>query len=353
MGASNSIGILARAGIDADRGAEAVLVLPESLILVTDPDDELYCPDVMKDPSADLLVSMRNGWAENSVVAVVNRGGKGKPPVPVVADGRSRVKAALRVNEERAEEGIEPIKVAIVFVEKDAAYRMMLLANNRQKRSPLFEAYRWAQHKRIFARRIGKTSLNDSERADARKEFAELIKCSDAAVKGWEILLEAHPDVLRMCDARELSAAAVKDIVRSVPYAEQFSAAMRIIESAKKKDEPVEQRGDEPQVTHYVNDGCDPAHVIEGASVQAEPEKRARGVRSERTRRQEALGIAQPKARKIEDVRAFVGALKKTGNEAYDYAIAMALWIVNDKGAEDDAAFLDLASAAKKEGWTG
>lgn len=256
MGASNTIKMLERADIKAERGEETVSVLPETVRFATDPEDELFCPGIEDPPSDALIQSMRNGWLKGSVVVCVNRGPKGGEPVPYIVAGRSRTRAALIVNEERERDGMEPIRIEIVFCSADEAYQTMLLENNKQKRSPLFDARRWAHHKRVFAKRIGKTSLNDSERAAARAEFADLVKCSESSVIGWEILLEAHPDVLRMCEERRISAAAVKELVKSVARDEQPAKAELLAKQPKREAEPAS----EPQVTHFVGDGCEPAH---------------------------------------------------------------------------------------------
>jgi hypothetical protein len=231
--------LLARGGIDSERGEETVSVLPEAIRFATDQEDELFCPGIEDPPSDALIQSMRSGWLKGSTVVCVNRGAKGGEPIPYIVAGRSRTRAALIVNEERVREGLDPIRIEIVFCSADEAYQTMLLENNKQKRSPLFDARRWAHHKRVFARRLGKTSLNDAERCAARVEFAELVKCSESSINNWELLLEAHPDVLRLCETRQISAAAVKELVKTTPRDEQPAKAALFV---KPRDaEPVSE----------------------------------------------------------------------------------------------------------------
>jgi len=245
MGASNYIKMLARGDIEAERGDETVRVLPEEIRFATDPDDDLYCPGVEKTPDAGLIQSIRNGWSKGSTVVCVNRGPKNGEPIPFIVDGRTRVRATMIVNEERAREGLDPIKVQIVFCSSDEAYDLMLINNNREKRAPMYEARRWAQHKRRYARILGKASLDDSDIAKAREDFAQKVKCSESSVVGWELLLEAHPDVQRMCEQRQLSAAAVKELVKTTPRDEQPAKAELLAKHPKRDAEPVSEP--EPQ----------------------------------------------------------------------------------------------------------
>lgn len=230
---TNAIKLLAKAGIDALRGIEAVSILPETLHIATDPNDELWCPDCEAPPSPGLIQSMRNGWMEGSVVVAVNRGTK-DAPIPFLVTGRSRNKAALVVNQERAKDGLDPIKVELVFCSADDAYSIMLIENNKQERSPLFNARRWQQHKRVVARRLGKASLNDAEKREARKEFAALIDVDESTINGWEKMLENPPEVLVMIDRGQLSPTDAKELVKHVPEAQR---AEKAVELAARKSE--------------------------------------------------------------------------------------------------------------------
>lgn len=224
---TNAIKLLAKAGITASRSSEAVSVLPEMLHIATDPNDDLYCPEAELPPSPGLVQSMRNGWMEGSIIVCTNRGTK-EAPIPYIAEGRSRKKAAEIVNIERKTEGLDPIRVDIVFCSPEDAYAIMLLGNNRQERSPLFNARRWQQHKRVVARRLGKVSLNDAERTEARKEFASLIDCSESAIAGWETALEAPPEVLAMVERGDIGMTDAKEIVKKVPEAQRTEKAAEI-----------------------------------------------------------------------------------------------------------------------------
>jgi hypothetical protein len=102
MGASNTLKMLARGDIEASRGIETVRFPADKFVLITDEDDALFCPGVSDEPSEGLVQSMRNGWLSGSVVICVNRGPRNGVPIPVVVAGRSRIKAALKVNLERA-----------------------------------------------------------------------------------------------------------------------------------------------------------------------------------------------------------------------------------------------------------
>lgn len=231
---TNAINLLKRAGIDAKRSSESVSVLPETLCVATDPNDDLYCPGVDDPPSEDMITTLRQGWLEGESIKCVNRGTRDEP-IPFVVDGRSRRKAVLSVNEERKAEGLDPIRVDIVFISPDDAYRVMLLANNRQERGPLFEAQRWAQHKRVVARRLGKATLSDAERREARKEFAELVSCHESTIANWEKMLENPPEVLAMIESGKISPTDAKEIAKSVPEAKRAEKAAEI---AAKKSEP-------------------------------------------------------------------------------------------------------------------
>lgn len=231
---TNAIKLLAKAGIEAARSSEAVSVLPSTLVLIDDPNDDLYCPGVDDPPSAGLLASLRLGWMEGSMIVCVNRGTK-EAPIPVVVDGRSRKKGTDIVNAERAAEGLDPMRVDIVFISSDEAYRIMLIGNNRQDRNPLFNAQRWAHHKRVVARRLGKASLSDAERSEARREFAELVGVVDKTIAEWETILENPPEVLAMVASGQISPTDAKEIVRNAPEAVRLEKAVKI---AAKKTEP-------------------------------------------------------------------------------------------------------------------
>lgn len=246
MGASNTIKLLERAGIKAERTSEPVMVLPETLRKATDPEDDLFCPGVDDEPSDGLVQSMRQGWLEGSVIACVNRGPKGGEPVPYIVAGRSRQKAAVLVNEERMAEGLPPIKVAIVFVDPSEAYRIMLLENNKQKRQPLFDARRWEHHKRVAARKLGKTTLNESERATARAEFAEAVKCSESIVNRWETLLSAHPSVIAAIESKDISQNEAYRLVQNFGYDEQPKALAKMM--PEEAGEAVTESGETPDV---------------------------------------------------------------------------------------------------------
>ena len=264
MGATNVIKMFERAGLEAGRGVEGNKLPAEDFVLVLDENDSLYCPGVNDAPSPALVNSIRNnGWQKGSLLLCVNRGAKGKAPIAVVSDGRSRLKAVKVVNVEREAAGLDPIEPEFIFLTEEEAYGAMHIGNERQDRSPLFEARRWAQFKKIFSVKAGTASLSDEKLSEARKEYAKLIKCSAGRIKGWELLLEAHPEVLRMCEDRALSAAAVKDIVRSTAYADQPTVALSL---AKKRDvEPV----------------IDAEPVTTAPAEEAAPAKPARKARAE------------------------------------------------------------------------
>jgi hypothetical protein len=170
---------------------------------------------------------------------------------------------------------------------EDEAYEAMHLSHNKQERKPTFDARCWAQFKRVFAlEKFGKAALEDSEVREARKAYAELRKCSSSQIKAWELILSAHPEVLRMFDTGErgLNRAAVIDIVNSTAYAEQPEAARKVIELAKRKDVPA------PEVVR-VEEPAPDVVVAEPAQL----DKPSRGTRSERSDRREALGIGTPR----------------------------------------------------------
>jgi ParB-like chromosome segregation protein Spo0J len=224
---TNVIKLLAKAGIEASRSSEAVSVLPSTIHCITDPNHDLYCPGVDDSPSTSLVQSMRNGWMEGSTIVCVNLGTKDEP-LPHIVAGRSRKKSADIVNDERAKDGLDPIKVDIVFCSLEDAYAIMLLENNRQERGPLFDARRWQQHKRVVARRLGKATLSDAEKVEARREFAELISCHESTIAGWEKMLENPPEVLAMIEAGKISPTDAKELAKHVPEANRAEKAVEI-----------------------------------------------------------------------------------------------------------------------------
>jgi hypothetical protein len=307
MGASAQMKMLARGDIEASRGIEAVAFEAEKFVLVTDDNDALYCPGVTDEPSEGLVQSMRNGWLSGSIVICVNRGPKGGVPVPVVVAGRSRIKAAVKVNLERAARKLAPIKPEAVFVSAEEAADLMYLENNKQERAPTFDARRWCHFKKIFVRdglaelaeRTGKKGASDEEVAglesEARASYSAKTNCKPSAFKRWELIMSAHPEVLRMCDVREpgINLSAVKDIVISTSYEAQPEAARRVVELAKRKDK-MEEKPEAPMqdngITHSDLGQASPDHETVNA-----PEKQSRGTRSERSDRREALGIGSPR----------------------------------------------------------
>jgi hypothetical protein len=298
MGATHTINLGKANKQDIRRGTEAVTADANEFILILDEDDRLYCNGVTDEPSAWLVQSVRNGWKKGETIACVNRGKPGGALILVVADGRSRVKATRIVNEERVRDGLAPIRPEFVLVTEDEGYALMHMSANKQERKPLFEARCWAHHKRMFAKKIGASSLSDSETRDARKEYSELRKCTTSQMKAWDLILSAHPEVLRMFDAGErgLNRAALLEIVGAKAYADQPEAARKVIELAKRKDAPVEAKAEE---IAQPNDVVMKTHFdpTDTPAVTAEPtkEKTSRGTRSERTDRREALGIETTK----------------------------------------------------------
>jgi hypothetical protein len=287
MGASHTIKLGQEHGQDIKRGTEATTASVDEFVLITDQNDRLYCPGVDDEPSLALVQSMRNGWEKGETIKCVNRGKKGGALVLVIADGRSRLKATRIVNAERERDGLPPIRPEFVLLTEDEAYEAMHLSHNKQERKPTFDARCWAQFKRVFAlEKFGKAALEDSEVREARKAYAELRKCSSSQIKAWELILSAHPEVLRMFDTGErgLNRAAVIDIVNSTAYAEQPEAARKVIELAKRKDVPA------PEVVR-VEEPAPDVVVAEPAQL----DKPSRGTRSERSDRREALGIGTPR----------------------------------------------------------
>lgn len=327
MGASAQMKMLARGDIEASRGIEAVAFEAEKFVLITDDNDALYCPGVTDEPSEGLVQSMRNGWLSGSIVICVNRGPKGGVPVPVVVAGRSRIKAAVKVNLERAARGMALIKPEAVFVSAEEAADLMYLENNKQERAPTFDARRWCHFKKIFVRnglvelaeKTGKKGASDEEVAglesEARASYASKTNCKPSAFKRWELIMSAHPDVLRMCDEKVpgINLAAVKDIVESTTYEAQPEAARRVSEVAKpRKGESFTQvlasfnpNTVLPQTGREVTfkEGGQASPDYESINP---PAKTSRGTRSERSDRREALGIGAPRpitAKKLGELR--------------------------------------------------
>jgi hypothetical protein len=304
MGASHTIRLGKENGQDIRRGTEATTADADEFILILDEDDRLYCNGVTDEPSAWLIQSVRNGWKKGETIACVNRGKPGGALILVVADGRSRVKATRIVNEERVRDGLAPIRPEFVLVTEDEGYALMHMSANKQERKPLFEAKCWAHHKRMYAKKIGTASLSDSETRDARKEYSELRKCTTSQMKTWDLLLSAHPEVLRMFDASEpglKKQSAVLDIVNNVAYADQPEAARKIVSMTKAKQDPIA----EPVHVDVPFTGGDASAIAVSAPDPSEPAKASRGTRSERTDRREALGMDTTRtisAKKLSDL---------------------------------------------------
>lgn len=314
MGASHTIKLGKENGQDIARGTEATTASVEEFVLVTDADDRLYCPGVDDEPSAALIQSIRNGWQKGETLKCVNRGKKGGALILVIADGRSRLKATRIVNEERVRDGLAPIRPEFVLLTEDEAYEVMHTSHNKQERKPTFDARCWGQYKRVFAKNLGKSALEDYDLREVRRSYADLRKCSLGQVKVWESILSAHPDVLALFDAGErgLNRAAVLDIVGSTEYAKQPEAARKVIELAKRKDAPIEAKAD---VVYQPSDVVMSTHfdLAEAPAVTPEPtkEKPSRGTRSERTDRREALGIETTKTVSTKKLSALSIELRK------------------------------------------
>lgn len=296
MGASHTIKLGQANGQDIQRGTEATTADVTDFVLVLDENDRLYCNGVHDEPSAWLVNSIQNnGWQKGETIKCVNRGKKGGALVLVVADGRSRIKATLAANVERVRNGHVPVRPEFVIVSEEEGYRLMHTSANKQERKPLFEARCWVHHRRMFGiEKYGKSSLEDNEVREARKEYAELRKCTATQTKTWDLMLSAHPEVLRMFDdkAPGLNRAALLDIVNSTAFADQPEAAKRIVAMWKAKHEPIA----EPVHVEAAFTGGDTATVTASAPiVTPEPAKQSRGTRSERMDRRAALGIDVPR----------------------------------------------------------
>jgi hypothetical protein len=306
MGASHNIKLGKDNGVDIARGVEANDAPAECFVLVTDENDRLYCPGVLDEPSPALVQSMRNGWEKGSLLKCVNRGKKGGKPVLVVGEGRSRLKAVHIVNTEREADGLPLIRPEFVLMTEDEAYEAMHTSANKQERKPSFEARCWAQFKRIYAlEKLGKTALEEGEAREARKAYSELRKCTSHQIKVWEQILSAHPEVLRMFDAKEpgMNRAALLDIVDSTEFAKQPEAARKVVALAKVKQAPVA----DAVTTESVSTNAPIGNAVESTVTTPDTpsDKPSRGTRSERSDRREALGIGTARpitARKLAEL---------------------------------------------------
>lgn len=140
--------------------------------------------------------------------------------------------------------GQEPVKAEIkILPTSSGAYELMLIENNKQDRGPMFKARRWEHHLRITARKLGKTTLDVHEKTKARDEFAALTNCSTGAVRRWEALLAAHPDVIAALEARKVSANEVHRIVETHGFDDQAKVITKLLAKAGPKEE---EQGEKP-----------------------------------------------------------------------------------------------------------
>jgi hypothetical protein len=207
------------------------------------------------------------------------------------------LKAVTIVNAERAVLGLSPIRPEFVLMTEDELYIVMHTSHNKQDRRPSFEARKWKQFCAMYAKHtLGKTGLDESETVKARKEYSEMHKCSAAIVKTWDLIMSAHPDVLRMFDNGTFKKATLLFLVENAAYADQPQAARDVIELASKP-----KTEDKAVVVDALRDNSqdvakdDAVPVAPGHETVNAPEP-ARLVRSERSARNKALGIdAGPK----------------------------------------------------------
>jgi hypothetical protein len=255
----------------------------------------------------------------------------------------------------------------------------MYLENNKQERSPTFDARRWSHFKKIFVRdgltelaeKTGRKGASDEEVAglesEARASYSSKTSCKASSFKRWELIMSAHPEVLRMCDAREpgINLAAVKDIVDSTPYSAQPEAARRVSELSIKKIEAKHQPQEAvvalapvaagkvvptPASVLAPSTGNEVTHSQQAETIPPPASEPKSGKRSEAQDRKKALGIAKAKPRTVEEIRALAAALERTGSDEFDMVVAALRWAANADTADDET-FAKLAEAAKKEGW--
>jgi hypothetical protein len=214
--------------------------------------------------------------------------------------------------------------------------------------------------KKIFVRdglaelseKTGRKGASDDEVAglesEARARYASKTNCKPSAFKRWELIMSAHPEVLRMCDAREpgINLSAVKDIVESTAHEAQPEAARRVSEIAKAKKGDVEapsQPDERPVVAEQ-------QQIAETIPAPAMPAKSGR--RSEAKDRARALGIARVKSRSVEELRNLAAALDRSGSDdpMVNLAALVLRYAANDESVNGDPVLDEVLEIARKNG---
>lgn len=191
-----------KASSGAAAGGNLLYFEPEKLTIVTDKAHPLYDERAEKEPSEAFIrnvalrgirtpVTLRhNGYADAD---------KTRPIVEVVM-GRKRVRACLIVNERRAAEGLEPLRVPAVMARGEASVLMgdMISENElREADTPLIRARKLARY---------------LETGRTEEEAAVVFGVTEQTIKNLLKVLELHPTVQKWIEgggpvnvAKELS----------------------------------------------------------------------------------------------------------------------------------------------------
>jgi len=192
---------------------------PNDLVLVSDPDDQLYDPRVELPVDEGLVKSiMYHGFVGSVVIA--KRGDE-----PVVVAGRQRVKAAREANERLTEQGKEPVRVTAVIRRGDEVdlYGVALSENeNRQDDSPMAKAKKCAKY------------INMGRSED---EAAIAFGVTKQAINSWLKLLECSAPVRKAVESGQLASSAATKLAE-LPAAEQKDALAELMSAAPAGKKP-------------------------------------------------------------------------------------------------------------------
>jgi DNA-binding transcriptional regulator YiaG len=145
---------------------------PEDLVLIEDPKHPLYDARIKLPLKSEFVANIKAlGVIEPVIVRKIDG-------VPVVIDGRQRVRAALEANRQRKAEGLEPMKVPAVERKGSAgdAYAVTISTNEHRQEDELRAKIEKAQRSH---------QLGNSE-----EDIATQFGVSVSTVKRW---LDANP----------------------------------------------------------------------------------------------------------------------------------------------------------------
>lgn len=256
---------------------DLLMLAPESITLITDPEHPLYDERVNLPIDESMVLNiMANGVIE---AVGVHRLETKEGTIVACVYGRQRVKNAVEANKRLAKEGKETVLVPCKIERGDDSTLFgLIISENAIRRgdTPLVNA-RKVQKYLAMGRNIG----------DAAIQFG----CSEQTIRNYLALLETDKAVQKAVEHGKIGAAVAFDIAAKIPREEQAEKVKELIESGATK----------------------------GAAAKEAVRQQAKGAKPERK--------AKKRLRREPEIREGMSALRKADTHDARLALGVLQWV--------------------------